>query len=239
MPIKQAHNFGAQAFYESYSAYKSYQPVSLNAKDISRFDAEIWHPANFEREMRCLEIGAGTGVFLSYLSTKGMSEFYGIDRDPALKSIQLPEIRGKFECVDIWTYLEREDIATFDRIVMLDVLEHFSPEDGFRLLTSLKTILNENGKIVVKVPNASSPWGMSYQFGDLTHLTAYTPDSLRQMGVACGLNIDLIYEQKRGSRKRRVLDAMLGRLLSLALLSPPELWGANIYSIYSNNMKTQ
>lgn len=223
-----------QTFYQSYSAYKAYQPASLNAKDITRYDAEIWLPAQFQSGMRCLEVGAGTGEFLSYLTTKGLKEFYGVDHDPALKSVQLPEIGDKFECVDIWAYLEREDVGTFDRIVMLDVLEHFSAEDGFQLLTSLKTILKDSGKIVVKVPNASSPWGLSYQYGDLTHITAYTPESLRQIGIACGLNTDTVYEQKRGSKKRQILDKLICKFLSSALLSPPEFWGANIYGIFSH-----
>ena len=143
----------ATDFYASYCAYKDYRAPSLAAKDIARFDAEIWKPAKFSVDMACLEIGAGTGEFLTYLATKGLSDFHGIDHDPALKDVQAPEVASRFECVDVWQYLENTKDRKFDRIVLLDVLEHFSPEEGFRLLSMATSTLTDQGKIVIKVPN--------------------------------------------------------------------------------------
>ena len=220
-------------FYSSYCAYKNYRPPSLASKDIARFDAEIWTPAAFAVDMSCLEIGCGTGAFLAYLESKGLANFRGIDHDPALKGVQIPEVAARFECIDVWQYLENCGDADFDRVVLLDVLEHFSPEEGFRLLIMIKKALSDRGKIVIKVPNASSPWGMNYQFGDLTHKTAFNPESLRQLAMACALNVDSIYDQRRGSRRRMVTDAILHKFLTWALLTPPPMWGANIYCILS------
>ena len=220
-------------FYASYRAYKNYQSPSLAAKDIARFDAEIWNPAAFTTDMRCLEIGSGTGEFLAYLASKGLQNFQGIDHDPALHAVQPPDVASKFECADVWQYLETLKETTFERIVLLDVLEHFSPDDGFRLLSMIGNALSEHGKIVIKVPNASSPWGINYQFGDLTHKTAYTGESLRQLATACGLGIDRIYDQRRGSPRRMITDALVHRFLSWALLTPPPHWGANLYCVLS------
>ncbi len=218
-------------FYASYSRYKNYDPISLTKKDIKRFDAEIWNPGAFSSNMRCLEIGAGTGAFLTYLAHKGVLEFLGIDHDIALDSVLPIDIKTHFQCIDVWEYLQRGSDGLFDRIVLLDVLEHFTPDEGFRLINSLKTLLNEKGKIIVKVPNASSPWGMSYQHGDLTHQTAYTPDSLRQMSIACDLNVDVIFDQRRGSNRRKLSNYIVNKALSWMLLTPPKMWGANIYCI--------
>ena len=52
-------------FYASYRSYKNYQSPTLAAKDIARFDAEIWAPGAFSTDMICLEIGSGTGAFLA------------------------------------------------------------------------------------------------------------------------------------------------------------------------------
>ena len=97
-------------FYSSYSAYKNYQPTTLGYKDINRFDDEIWEPAAFTSDMRCLELGAGTGQFLEYLSHKGVQDFYGIDHDSDLKVVIQPEILERFECADVWEFLESSKI---------------------------------------------------------------------------------------------------------------------------------
>ena len=220
-------------FYDSYSVYKEYRAPALVRKDIERFDAEIWVPAGFSKEMSCLEIGSGTGEFLTYLATKGLETFHGIDHDPALTDVQAPEVARHFECADVWQYLENTKQDGFDRVVLLDVLEHFSPEDGFRLLSKIKKVLGPGGKIVIKVPNASSPWGINYQFGDLTHLTPFNPESLRQLATACELQVDTIYDQRRGSPRRMMTDRLVHKFLSWALLTPPPFWGANLYCIFS------
>jgi len=220
-------------FFASYSAYKNYRSPSLASKDIARFDAEIWKPAEFSVDMTCLEIGSGTGEFLAYLAGKGLVNFHGIDQDIALKEVQIPEVSPRFECIDVWQYLEKSKDDEFDRIVLLDVLEHFSPDEGFRLLSLIKKSLSVQGKIVVRVPNASSPWGTNYQFGDLTHQTAFNSESLRQLATACSLNVDSVFDQKRGSRRRMVTDTIVHKFLSWALLTTPPFWGANLYCVLS------
>ncbi len=221
----------AEDFYASYSAYKDYRRPSLTSKDIARFDAEIWQPAGFAVDMKCLEIGSGAGAFLAYLAHKGVTDFRGIDHDPALPDVQPPEVAERFDCADVWRYLETVGDGDLDRVVLLDVLEHFSPEQGFRLLSLIAKALGPHGKIIIKVPNAASPWGLSYQHGDLTHKTAYTADSLRQLATACALKVDAVYEQRRGSPRRMITDALVRRFLAWALLTPPPLWGANIYCL--------
>lgn len=220
-------------FYSSYFAYKDYPTPSLSKKDTARFDAEIWKPAGFSEDMRCLEIGSGRGVFLAYLDHKGVADFRGIDQVPELAALQPEQVADRFLCRDAWQYLEDAGEEPFDRVVLLDVLEHFTPDEGFRLLLAIKKNLSDRGKIVIKVPNASSPWGMNFQVGDLTHKSAYNADSLRQMATACNLHVDAVYEQRYGTRRRMITDAILNRFLSWMLLISTPLWGANIYCILS------
>jgi hypothetical protein len=70
---------------------------------------------------------------------------------------------------------------------LLDVFEHFSFVEGQQLLLLLKEKLTLDGKIILRVPNAASPFGLQYQFGDVTHKAAYGPGALQHVALAGGL----------------------------------------------------
>ncbi|MBF0561591.1 MAG: class I SAM-dependent methyltransferase [Alphaproteobacteria bacterium] len=222
---------GGAEFYRAYASYKRYHTPVLGAKQRRRFDAEVWLPAECTPAMTYWEIGCGTGAFLSYLGGRGVREFVGIDHDPALASIIPSDVSSRFVCIDVWEALVSPRFSGFDRVVMLDVLEHFPPEVALRLLTAVREHLAPGGKIILKVPNAGCPWGLTYQFGDLTHRTAFSPPSLRQLADAAGFGVAKIYPQRQGSFRRMITDALVHRFLSWALLSPPEFWSANLYAV--------
>jgi len=223
---------GMSVFYDTYAASKNYTTPTLGPKHIARFDNEVWGPAAMNPSMRCLEIGCGTGHFLSYLHHKGVRDLKAIDLDTALSPVIPENVRDRFEAIDVWAFLERPDShAPYDRIFMFDVLEHFVREDGFKLLGGLSQRLVAGGQIVLKMPNASSPWGLQYQHGDLTHVAAYTPDSIRQMAVACGLECTDCYPHRLGSRSRQRLDRAAQFILNRVLATPPEIWEGNFFSI--------
>lgn len=218
-------------FYTSYASYKQYVPPSLNRKDISRFDAEIWAPAECQATHSFLEIGCGTGGFLAYLHQRGVTRFIGIDHDPALTEVIPPELRDHFTCCSVWDLLADSQAGTFDRVVLLDVLEHFAPAEATELLKALRPRLTPGARVVVKVPNAASPWALQWQFGDVTHQTPFTPLSLRQVADAAGYGLAAFWPQRRGSRRRMVTDALFHRFLSWVLLNPPPVWSPNFYGM--------
>lgn len=222
-------------FYDSYSSYKRYRTPTIGRKQVRRFDAEVWGPGGCRADMAFLEIGCGTGEFLAYLQGKGVTRAIGIDHDPALAAIVPAPVRDRFRCADVWEFLAGSELAALDRVVMLDVLEHFSPEQARDLLVAIRRILAPGGRIIVKVPNAGCPWGLAYQFGDLTHKTAFNTLSLRQLADASGLELAALYPQRQGSRRRMVTDAIVHGFLSWALLNPPEFWGANLYAVMAVN----
>ena len=118
---------------------------------------------------------------------------------------------------------------------MFDVFEHFTKEDGLNLLLTLKKRLGDDGKIVLKMPNAGSPFGLQFQFGDLTHLTGYTTDSIRQMAIAAGMRLERCYPHLLGSPGRRRTDAMMQAILNKLIASPPEIWEGNFYAILTHD----
>ncbi|WP_046020091.1 class I SAM-dependent methyltransferase [Magnetospira sp. QH-2] len=223
-------------FYQTYEDFKDYRTPGLKPKHIRQFDREFWTPASCSVNHSVLEVGCGAGQFLLYLKAKGISDFLGIDHDPALAPVIDPTVAGQFEVHDVWAFLQTTE-RTFDRIALFDVLEHFSADDGAKLLAGLKARLNPGGCIVVRVPNASSPWGLQYQYGDLTHCTAYTPSSLKQVGQAAGLPHVTCMAQVQGSRARRLTEALLHGLLNKLLTRPPEIWTANVLAVFAAGVK--
>ncbi|MBT3659834.1 MAG: class I SAM-dependent methyltransferase [Rhodospirillaceae bacterium] len=219
--------------YDTYGAYKAYATPTIGPKHIRRLDAEIWAPGECRTDMSFLEIGCGTGLFLGYLGAKGVEIYIGIDFDPALTEIVPETVRAHFHVADVWEFAEAEitNGTRYDRIMMFDVLEHFDAADGCRLLQKLKDLLAPNGQIHVKVPNAGSPWGQQFQYGDLTHKTAYTPESMRQQAYAAGYACRDIYAQQLGSPPRRRWEAMVHWVLDRVLTSPPDIWAGNFYAV--------
>ena len=64
----------------------------------------------------------------------------------------------------MWEFLESNKKTGWDRVVLLDVLEHFMPEDGFLLLSLIAKGLKSSGKVIIKVPNGGVTLG--YELSD-------------------------------------------------------------------------
>ncbi|MGE4281672.1 MAG: class I SAM-dependent methyltransferase [Magnetospirillum sp.] len=184
-------------------------------------------PENVRSAFRCADVW----TILAYLAAKGITQMVGIDHDPALADVVPENVRSAFRCADVWTILADPDLGQFDRVAMFDVLEHFTADEALRLLQSLRPRLNPGARLILKVPNAACPWALQYQFGDLTHRTAFTPLSMRQLADAAGYEATHVYAQRQGSRRRMITDALVHRFLSWALLTPPEFWSANMYAV--------
>ena len=219
-------------FYGGYGDFKGYQTPDLREKHIAQFDREFWTISGCTSDMSVLEIGCGAGQFLRYLAHKEVRFFRGLDQDPALSAYIHKDVAGNFVVSGAIEYFA--DLGTgddYNRVVMFDVLEHFSVEDGAKLLSTIKSHLASDGQIIIRVPNMSSPWGGQYQYGDLTHKAAYTPGSMRQLAGSLGFFCSAVYPQKRGSRSRSLLQNILQGGLNKMLVDPPEIWSANFIAV--------
>ena len=124
-------------FYQVYENHRTYVPAVIRKKHIRNFDEQVWVPGKFEPSQSVLELGTGTGLFLAYLISKGLTNFKGVDGDPKTLDYMPDNISKKVTIGDIWLTLDNLT-EQFDRIVMLDVFEHFSYFEGQKLLSNLK-----------------------------------------------------------------------------------------------------
>ncbi|MBX3722014.1 MAG: class I SAM-dependent methyltransferase [Turneriella sp.] len=219
-------------FYSSYERFKEYHTVKISRRNLREFDKTIWGPLQAESRHRFLELGCGLGHMLFCLHEKGVEYFIGIDSDRRIADHLPLEIRDKFIAGDAKTFFARKrNPLPFDRVLMLDFLEHLSAEEGFQLLRELHGRTSADAKILIRVPNAASPWGLQNQYGDVTHITAYSPGSIKQVATAADWQVCSLFPHKEGSGIRRFTDTVFHGIVSALISRPPEIWSANFFAI--------
>ncbi|MBT3305829.1 MAG: class I SAM-dependent methyltransferase [Alphaproteobacteria bacterium] len=219
-------------FYNVYATFKRYQTPVVKAKHVRWYDREFWSPARCTTGSAVLELGSGPGEFLSYLKQKGVTRFQGVEQDTQAVAVMEAGLGEHVFVGDIWDFLDTPSSdGPFDCVVMLDVLEHFSAGDGVRLLQKIKSVMAADGRVVIRVPNMGSPWGGIHQFADLTHKTAFTPNSLEQLGQAAGFKATAFVDQRRGSPFRRLTESILHGILSRVLAVTPIVWSPNMIAV--------
>jgi SAM-dependent methyltransferase len=136
-----------------------------------------WLPS--DKDSPILDIGCGSGQFLYFLRQQGYTNAKGID----IATAQLT-LAGKMgldvHCMSAEEYL-RNQKSSIALIAMLDVIEHFTAHELYTLMELAHDALIPGGKIIVSVPNAVSPLGLSTRFSDITHETCFSPATLSQM----------------------------------------------------------
>lgn len=218
-------------FYRTYDRQRPYVRSDVRRRHIREFDRNLWKPGRFQPGHRVLELGCGIGQFLAFLETKGVGDFIGVEMDPRVRELMSPTIGARVVTATIDQFLGSYQGGSFDRIVLLDVFEHFAPGEGVALLRRLVPLLAEDGRIVLRIPNMASPWGVGYQFNDLTHKAFYTPQSIRQLALAVELDCLANLPYTRGNLRRRMTSALVERLLSKLLTDPPAIWTAMFVAV--------
>lgn len=214
------------AFYKS---VRDRSAIALSAKHLRQFDTEFTAFTGAEPSMSVLEIGCGSGLFLRYLLQRGFADVTGVDYDENLRHVlsDVQEAGYSVELTDAESYVDRNlDSRSFDRIVLFDILEHLDLDDGARLLRKLTAILRGGGKILVRVPNATSPWGLRMQFDTFDHVTLYSPGRLHDLATLTGYTVTAIAGQTTGKPRKVLFQRCLHWMLSRLLPYHPEIWEA-------------
>jgi len=148
------------------------------------------------RNERIIEFGCGSGKFLYYLKKKGFNNITGLDLDKNQISFANKLNISEAKYGNFINHLQFEN-GLYDRIVFLDVLEHFKKEEVIDILSNCKKILSSSGKIIMHVPNAESLFSSKIIYGDITHESAFTQTSLMQIGRLVGFKKIEIAEDKK------------------------------------------
>jgi SAM-dependent methyltransferase len=145
-----------------------------------------------ERSAPVLEIGCGAGGLLAYLGRRGFSHARGID----ISAEQIARARAHdvtAEVGDAFAFLER-NLEAFAAILAVDVLEHFARDELIKLAPLLHAALRPGGRLIVQTANGAGLFPRQVIYGDLTHMTIFTPESLAQLLRPAGFGDFGFYE---------------------------------------------
>ncbi|MEN6645384.1 MAG: class I SAM-dependent methyltransferase [Armatimonadia bacterium] len=133
-----------------------------------------------------LDIGCGLGDFLHFCRTELGREVCGLDL-VAENVACCRELGLEVEQADATEYLQRE--RPYAAVVMNDVLEHIEKPQVVPLLGLIHSRLAPGGRLLIKVPNMSNlVTGTRTRYMDLTHVTGYTDETLRQVLETAGFD---------------------------------------------------
>jgi 2-polyprenyl-3-methyl-5-hydroxy-6-metoxy-1,4-benzoquinol methylase len=181
--------------YESYGAFKGWDSSELSEAYHDMYRGEF-QQHSIPPQGRLLEIGFGSGHFLSWAKSVGFkvvgvevnSQFVDSAKAKGLEVYQLP--------LQQISQLNSSH-SQFDVVVLLDVLEHLYPDEIIRLFKELRSVLAPGGAVVCRFPNGLSPFSTQTQWADLTHVTVLTPERMRQIGVVTGFEVKRFYNSYR------------------------------------------
>ena len=174
----------------------------------------------FAGEGRLLDIGCGNGRYLSTMRKLGWRTS-GVEKSPKASRYAKEELHLDVNTGDLLDYKYHD--KSFDAVTMWHSLEHLY--EPFQTLKEIGRMLNNDGLLVVAVPNIDSLVAKvfkTYWYGLQLpiHLIAFTPDSITKMLNSAGFDVQKIYYDRRGSTLRlSLLNLKDGKYRFLSRLS--------------------
>jgi SAM-dependent methyltransferase len=119
-----------------------------------------------------LDIGCGYGDFITGIQA---AKKHAIDLNPDLKSYFPADVM--YHCQSVLVSFDQIESKTIDVVFASNLFEHFNDEELIQLLTNIKKVLKENGKIVLIQPNYF--YAYREYWDDYTHKKAFSHNSLK------------------------------------------------------------
>ncbi|HER25868.1 MAG TPA: class I SAM-dependent methyltransferase, partial [Rhodospirillales bacterium] len=216
-----------------YKSHRERSSVVYKKKHRKQYDREFADLTQASSSMSVLEVGCGTGIFLRYLEACEYREIVGIDMDENLADVLEDLMRSEIYLDDVMTILKNKlKNRRFDRIVLLDVAEHLQLPVLLNLMKLLRSHINDDGRLLLRVPNVESPWGLRMFFGSFDHVTPLGPGRMFELGNMTGWSCDGCFSQEPGRILRRLKERLLNVTIGALLSYHPEIWTANLLAVY-------
>lgn len=165
--------------YTSTSVFTNVDESKLTKWSVQYFKKNLLEHLGNNKNIAILEIGCGYGRYTKAMQESGYNNVKGIDisREQIEYAREKLKIRN-VEVADALEYLNDE--IKYDVIFLMDVLEHLELKYAITLLKKIHVSLVSGGKLVIHVPNGLAPLAPPFH-GDVTHVRAYSVDSMSQI----------------------------------------------------------
>lgn len=191
---------------------------ALTSAEEAYFAAEMAKlPLDRTRPLHVLEIGFGNGAFLGFARKQGWA-VSGTELIAEL--VQAADAAG----INAKVGMDGFEAASFDLIVAFDVLEHIPADDAVEFMASIKRVARPGALFLARYPNGDSPFSLSYQNGDLTHVNAIGSSKLRHLAQRSGAELLYISGEARVStglgfkgKVRMAISAAAARIINKAV----------------------
>jgi 2-polyprenyl-3-methyl-5-hydroxy-6-metoxy-1,4-benzoquinol methylase len=201
-----------QSFYGRYCEWKGWAPFHFDRDQAETFRGELG-PDLAGKSL--LEIGFGAGGLIAWALAQGATvvgcEANAQCRDAASeRGIELlPIDLGE----SVVAHKER-----FDYVVAFDVFEHLTLPQIVANLHQIAALLKPDGLLLLRFPNAQSPFGAFSQYGDVTHVTALSGAQMVQLALETPLEVVSVkaaYRPRGSTIGRRIVRAIRYLILDL------------------------
>jgi 2-polyprenyl-3-methyl-5-hydroxy-6-metoxy-1,4-benzoquinol methylase len=195
----------------------------------SRYAAQAWQTFGVvlpdDRSARLLMVGPGECEFEELLTNEQgyrQVEIVDISDEVVQYAKQLGFVATHTD--DLVSFLESQP-GSFDRIVLLHVLEHIPKSATIDTLRAARGALRRGGALLIEVPNMADPFNASYfRYADFTHEVGFTEESLRYVLTHAGFDT-INFLPARGAanpvvRWAQTLTRRVARLLLVAISLP-------------------
>jgi 2-polyprenyl-3-methyl-5-hydroxy-6-metoxy-1,4-benzoquinol methylase len=150
---------------------------------------------NGKTQKSILDIGAGTGDFLQYCKDH---KYEVTGTEPSATARKIARAKG----IELYESIDQLLDQKFDVITMWHVLEHIP--NLFECLEQLKSLLKENGKLIVAVPNFKSYDAEYYKefwaaYDVPRHLWHFSQKSIRNLFESVNMKVTQVHPMKYDS----------------------------------------
>lgn len=175
--MSKTTNDPSQDPYQGYENWKGWTDLfTYSSEEAAYFRGEFRDAKISDSDV--FEIGFGSGSFLAW-AREQKATVAGTEINPTLvdaaRDFNIELLPADFEKIADG-HTER-----FDTIVAFDVFEHFTLDEIRVRLHAIEIMLRPNGLLLLRFPNAQSPFGLAPQNGDPTHKMALSLSVFEQL----------------------------------------------------------
>lgn len=128
---------------------------------------------NFDKNSKILDAGCASGILISFLKEKGITNVYGIDNSKEAIKMCKKTLKNVFLMDASKTRFKKE---SFDIIIASDILEHIENEE--KTLSEWHRILKPDGTLILFVPAFNFLWSVHDKINN--HQRRYNMMQLRE-----------------------------------------------------------